>query len=215
MNNLRPLNDESVLLEEEQRISDNLTKALPLRANFAWTFFGNVVYAGCQWGMLSIISKLGSPEMVGKFALGLAIAGPIIIFADLALRSVQVVDVRQEYRFGDYIGLRLISTTVAFLVIVAVALSGSYSAETLWVVILIGIAKGFEAISDVIYGLLQQRERMDWIAQSMVVKGLLSLAMFAISFYLDSKFGLCHHRHGPYLGMYVDFSRHSFSNFYP
>ena len=184
MNNLRPLNAQSVLLEGERRISDNLIKALPLRVNFAWTFFANVVYAGCQWGMLSIISKLGSPDMVGKFALGLAIAGPIIIFADLSLRSVQVVDVRQEHRFGDYVGLRLISTVLAFLGIVGVALSGDYSAETLWIIILLGIAKGFEAISDVVYGLLQQRERMDWIAQSMVIKGLLSLAMFSISFYL-------------------------------
>ncbi len=45
---------------------------LSLRANFSWTFVGNVVYAGSQWGMLVVLAKLGTPEMVGQFSLGLA-----------------------------------------------------------------------------------------------------------------------------------------------
>lgn len=68
-----------------------------------WTFIGNVVYAGCQWGMLVVLTKLGSPEMVGQFALGLAITAPVFRFADLRLRNVQATDTRREYLFGDYL----------------------------------------------------------------------------------------------------------------
>jgi hypothetical protein len=50
---------------------------LSLRRNFAWTVLGNVTYAACQWGMLVALAKLGSPEMVGQFALGLAIGAPV------------------------------------------------------------------------------------------------------------------------------------------
>ena len=46
-----------------------------LRVTFAWTLAGNVVYAGCQWGMISILAKLGSAAGVGQFALGLATTG--------------------------------------------------------------------------------------------------------------------------------------------
>ena len=52
---------------------------LSLRANFSWTFMGRVVYVGCQWGMLTVLAKLGSPEMVGRFSLGLAVTAPIIL----------------------------------------------------------------------------------------------------------------------------------------
>jgi hypothetical protein len=31
---------------------------LSLRRNFSWTLAGNVVYAGCQWGMLVALAKL-------------------------------------------------------------------------------------------------------------------------------------------------------------
>jgi hypothetical protein len=43
---------------------------LSLRLNFSWTMVGNFVYAGCQWGMLMVLAKLGTPEIVGTFALG-------------------------------------------------------------------------------------------------------------------------------------------------
>ncbi|MGI8856820.1 MAG: lipopolysaccharide biosynthesis protein, partial [Thermomicrobiales bacterium] len=43
----------------------------------------------------------------------------------------------------------------------------------------LGLAKVFESISDVFYGLLQQHEQMDRIAKSMMVKGPLSLVALA------------------------------------
>ena len=67
--------------------------ALSLRANFSWTFVGNVVYAGCQWAMLVVLAKLGTPEMVGQFALGLAISGPVIMLANTGYRRLGAVPV--------------------------------------------------------------------------------------------------------------------------
>jgi len=157
---------------------------LSLRANFSWTFVGNVVYAGCQWGMLVVLAKLGSPEMVGQFALGLAITAPVIMFANLQLRAVQATDARREYLFGDYIGLRLITTALALLVIAGIVLVSGYRRETVLVILAVGIAKTFEAISDVFYGMLQQHERMDRIAKSMMMKGPLSLVALSVGVYL-------------------------------
>src|SRR5512143_2641504 len=71
-------------------------RLLSLRRNFSWTLAGNIVYAGCQWGVLVILAKLGTPEMVGQFALGLAVTAPVIIFANLALRGVQVTDANRQ-----------------------------------------------------------------------------------------------------------------------
>jgi O-antigen/teichoic acid export membrane protein len=156
---------------------------LSLKSNFVWTFVGNIVYAGCQWGILMILAKLGSPEMVGQFALGLAITAPIILFANLQIRAVQATDTRQEYSFADYLALRLFTTILALLVITGIILTLGNSLETTLTLFLIGLAKAFEAISDVFYGLLQQQERMDRIAISMIIKGLLSLAFLGLTLY--------------------------------
>jgi len=157
---------------------------LSLRTNFSWTLLGNIVYSGCQWGMLVILAKLGSPVMVGQFALGLAVTAPIIMFANLQLRAVQATDAKHEYLFGDYLGLRLIAIALALVVIMAVSFFSGYREDTMLVILVIGVAKAFESTSDIFFGLLQQHERMDRIAKSMMLKGFLSLLALGIGVYL-------------------------------
>jgi O-antigen/teichoic acid export membrane protein len=148
---------------------------LSLRRNFSWTLAGNVVYVGCQWGMLMVLAKLGSPAMVGRFALGLAVCAPVLMFTNFQLRAVQATDAKDEYRFRDYVGLRILGTAVALAVIAGIAALAGYSREAALVVLLVGVAKSVESLSDVIYGLLQKHERMDRIAISMMIKGIGSL----------------------------------------
>ncbi|MBX0330977.1 lipopolysaccharide biosynthesis protein [Oscillochloris sp. ZM17-4] len=155
-----------------------------LRANFSWTFVGNVVYAGCQWGMLVVLAKLSSPEKLGQFVLGLAVTAPVIMFSNLHLRVIQATDAKHEYVFGDYFGLRLIMTALALLVIAGVVLVSGYSGETALVILAVGVAKAVESISDIFFGLLQQHESMDRVAKSLMLKGPLSLAALAAGVYL-------------------------------
>lgn len=155
-------------------------RPLSLRHNFAWTFVGNGVYAGSQWGMLVLLAKLGSPEMVGQFTLGLAITAPVVMLTNLQLRVVQSTDASEQYRFGHYLALRLLATALALGVIIAIAFGGGYRSETAWVVVLMGLAKAIEAVSDICHGVLQQKEQLDRLSQSLMIKGLLSLLLLGI-----------------------------------
>lgn len=166
-----------------------LRQALPLRVNFTWTFFGNSIYALSQWAMLALLAKLGTPESVGQFALGLAVTAPIVIFASLSLRAVQATDARQTFEFGDYLALRLVTMLLAVALTIIVSFVG-YQGEIAWIIVGVGLAKSVEALSDVYYGLLQQHEQMDRIAKSLIIKGPLSLIGLATGFVLtDSVIG--------------------------
>src|SRR4051812_36814174 len=164
-------------------VATSRVAGLSLRANVSWAFVGNVVYAGCQWAMLVVLAHLGTTAMVGLFALGLSVTAPIFQLSNLNLRAVQATDVHREYLFGHYLGLRLVSTGVALLLLVVVTFLSGYGPNVAAVIFVVGLAKAFEAISDAIYGLLQQRERMDRIAKSMMLKGPASLAALAIAVY--------------------------------
>jgi O-antigen/teichoic acid export membrane protein len=155
-----------------------------LRKNFSWMLVGNVIYAASQWGILVLLAKLGTPEMVGQFALGLAVTAPIIMFANLQLRAVQVTDARREYAFTDYFGLRLVTTSLAYVVIVVVTLLSGYEGITAAVILLIGLSKSFEAVSDIFFGLLQQYERMDRIGKSVMIEGPVTLLVMALLMFL-------------------------------
>ena len=84
-----------------------------LRRNVAWTGLANAVYAGCQWAILVALAKAGSAEMVGQFALGLAVTAPVFMFANLQLRSLQATDAKEQYAFADYLGLRVLGVVIA------------------------------------------------------------------------------------------------------
>lgn len=160
-------------------------KNITLRRNFSWTFIGNLIYSGCQWGMLVVLAKLGNPEMVGTFTLGLAVTAPVMMFSNLQLRDIQTTDAKNHYLFNDYLGLRLITTGLALPIILWITLATGYKGETAIVIILIGFAKGLESISDVFYGLLQKHEKMDRMAISVMMKGSLSLLMLSIGTYIS------------------------------
>ncbi|HET6455895.1 MAG TPA: oligosaccharide flippase family protein [Armatimonadota bacterium] len=157
---------------------------LSLRCNFSWTVLGNIFYAGCQWGMMVVLAKLGSPEKVGRFALGFAVTAPVVMFANLHLRAVLATDAKKSHPFGDYLALRSATSGLAILVILGIAFMSKYAFETAMVILAIGAAKTLEAQSDIYYGLLQHHERMDRIAKSGVIKGSLSLAALAAAFYV-------------------------------
>jgi O-antigen/teichoic acid export membrane protein len=153
-----------------------------LRSNFKWTFTGNVVYAACQWGMLSVLAKAGNAAIVGQFALGLAIAAPVFMFSNLQLRAVQATDARSEYEFADYFTLRVLASLLGLGVVAALAWRLNYDATTRWVVLLVAASKAVESLSDVVAGLLQKHERLNQVAISLMVRGVLSLAAFGTTF---------------------------------
>lgn len=163
------------------------SKPLSLRANFAWTTAGDVVYSACQWGMLSLIAKLGSPEAVGQFSLALAVTAPVVMFTNLQLRELQATDAREEFGFKDFAQLRVLMTLLALALIYTSTRISGYSRESSLTVMAVGLAKAFEAVSDIIYGLLQKHERMDRIATSMMLKGLLSLVVLGVTLYLTRR----------------------------
>ena len=158
--------------------------AIPsLRANFSWTLVGNVVYSACQWGMISVLAKMGNAALVGQFALGLAITAPIFMLTNLQLRGVQATDARLEFAFSDYFTLRLLGSLAGLTAICLIALAGRYDRTTREVIFLVGLAKMTESMSDVIAGLLQKMERLDRVSISLMLKGAFSLLAFGATFW--------------------------------
>lgn len=152
---------------------------LSIGRNVSWTLIGNVVYAASQWGMLVVIARLGTPEQVGQFALGLAITAPIILLSNLQLRSVVASDARQDYSLAQYVALRTVLTILALVVIFALLLVSGYHGDTALVILAVAAAKAFESMSDICYGELQFGERMDLFARSLAARGGGSLVVMA------------------------------------
>lgn len=156
-----------------------------LRHNFSWTLTSNLIYAACQWGILVVLAKWMSLEDLGRFTLAVAITAPVYMFTNLNLRSVQATDARHEYRFGEYLAVRFLAILTALTIIAVIVMMRGYRAEIVGAVLLVSFAKAWESLSDLYYGQLQQHEQMERIAQSLILKGVLSLVLFATGLWLS------------------------------
>lgn len=129
--------------------------------------------------MVTVLAKLSSPEMVGQFALAFAVTAPIMLLSNMKLRAVQATDIREEFSFGSYLAMRLVTVPIALILSLAIVVL-RYDGALGLVIMLVAIAKGVESVSDILFGLLQRQERMNRIALSQIAKGTLALSAFAV-----------------------------------
>jgi O-antigen/teichoic acid export membrane protein len=162
-----------------------IDRTRPLGRNVAFSFIGNATFQFCQWAMLSVITKHGTPVLSGEFGLALAITSPVFFFSSLNLRAVQATDARESHKFGEYLGLRLAALAASMVVIAAIGLvmhqlparhgGAMMDDQSLAVLGWVTLFKLFDWVSDVIYGLELHHERMDLVSRSMILRGTLQL----------------------------------------
>lgn len=115
--------------------------------------------------------------MLGQYALGISIATPVLMLTQMNLRSVLVTDVQGDGHFRDYRQICLVS-----LVLTLVAIAGFSN----WIgsevsIFLVAVCLAIEYVCEIYHGLLQKHERMNRIALSLILRGILSVLLLAIA----------------------------------
>ncbi|EJW19093.1 oligosaccharide flippase family protein [Paenibacillus alvei] len=178
--------DHCIVQQTESRAGASLARL------FSWTLIGNVVYAACQWAMLVVLAKFGSPEDVGIFSLALALTAPVYLLTNFQLRGILATRTKpnkretdpgsrrklEELGTGTYVGFRIVSSCTALLISLLLAVCGGYSGQVCKAIVLVTCAKTIEAICDIVYGWWQQHEKMRWSATSLLLRGVFSFVVF-------------------------------------
>jgi O-antigen/teichoic acid export membrane protein len=151
-----------------------------LKINFCWTLLGNGIYAVSQWGVLIALAKLGNPEMLGTYILGVAICTPIFMLFNLKLAAIQVTDARNEHTYAQYVEIRFLTNLGALIVITIVLLASGYKLNTFLPVILVGIGQFALSIREIHLARIQKDEQMHLIAISNMVLALFGLGTFVL-----------------------------------
>jgi len=156
-----------------------------LRRNIIWTWLGQSVYLGCQLAILMVLAKLSTTVVVGQFSLALAITAPIVILSQMQFRQSLVTDTQNRHSYSDYFWCRVFLTIAALAVIICITFLYRFSSEMRLAILLTGLAKAFESLSDITHGSIQRHDRMDFIGISVIAKGILSLVLFSGLFWVS------------------------------
>lgn len=140
-----------------------------------WTVTGNVCFQLSQLLLLSAIAWFDGEAGVGRYGLALAVTAPVFMFASLQFRTLLAADTGGEFTFADYMTVRMLGTPVVFAVVAGAAFFTTPN-ETL-LVLVVGLSKAVESISDVCYGLFWRESKMNLIARSMILRSLIGVAL--------------------------------------
>src|SRR3984893_2853641 len=133
-------------------------------------FVGNRIYAGVKFATLMLLAKLVRPELVGQYALGLAIVYPVMMLTNMQLRALMTSCARQQTHFGGYLSLHLLTPSLALVIIFAITQILGYRWDLTAVVLMVGVAYAIETISDVYYARLQLHDKMVEISKSLIAR---------------------------------------------
>ncbi|SNZ21588.1 lipopolysaccharide biosynthesis protein [Cohaesibacter gelatinilyticus] len=156
---------------------------MTLKKNFIWMLLSQGVFSGLQWLLVILLARGGGAEHVGQYGLALALTTPVQIFFNLSLRTVYVTYRGEDHSFGTFWRLRLLSLIPATFLIIALAFIFGDGPQVRLVILLVAIAKMAEASSDMLYALPQRVNQMDKVGKSMMVRAIISTALFALLYW--------------------------------
>jgi len=124
------------------------------------------------------ITRINGIYVSGAFGFAFSI---VAIFSNIAYyggRNYQVTDIKGEFETGDYVKLRLGMSLIAALALVIFIAANNFNATTALLIIVLMGYRVLDAVSDVLYGVLQIHDRLHQAGKSNFIKSLLSIAGF-------------------------------------
>lgn len=152
-----------------------------LRIGMIWNSIGSLFYFGCQWLVTIFVVRLSdSYENAGYLSLAMSIANLFTPLALYRMRTYQVTDTGDEFSSGEYMGFRIETSAIAFTLCMIYTLFSCPSESIICIALYLGF-KFVEQIIDVMHGVEQKFNHLEYAGRSLLARGFITLVAFASS----------------------------------
>ncbi|MGI6217152.1 MAG: lipopolysaccharide biosynthesis protein [Coriobacteriales bacterium] len=153
---------------------------LDIKRNMLFNTIGSLTYQGCLWvtTVLVVILSDGYTDS-GILSFAMTVGNMFTAIGTYSMRTYQVSDVRNKYSQATYVGFRLLTLVIGLGILSVYSFLVCPDSQTFIAVIAFLIFKIDEGFCDVLYGVDQRGERMDYIGISQFIRGLLVVLAFS------------------------------------
>ncbi|WP_293887104.1 MULTISPECIES: lipopolysaccharide biosynthesis protein [unclassified Sphingobacterium] len=152
--------------------------AVSLKKNFGFALVGNLAYAASQYIILLIFIKLYSMDDVGQFVYAGAFTTPLMMALEMQLRNFYITDDESVLGFRDYISFRTFSSILGIFILILAA--WFLKPEYFIVIVIVTLIKSFESQLDLIYGIYQKQHKLNYVAYSRIIRGIVAVVVVTI-----------------------------------
>ncbi len=162
------------------------SKKLSVSQNALYNSVGTIFYCFCQWITSALLVVHLSPEDIavantGLLQLAISVTNIFFAISTYNMRTYQISDVKDKFSYGDYIGARFVTATIAMALCVIYVVILGYSLRTVLCIVFYMIFKLNETFSDVLHAIDQKNYRMDYVGISFIMRGVLMALAFALA----------------------------------
>lgn len=152
------------------------------KRNVSWNMLGSFLYAFASMILTMAVVQLVGDEQGGIFTFAFTAFGQqMFTVAYFGIRPFQITDVENRYSFGDYLGLRVVTSLAALAMGAGYIFIQGYTIQKAWVVFLMVFYKVIDGFADVYEAEFQRSGRLYLTGKSNTFRTLLSVGSFLIS----------------------------------
>lgn len=145
-----------------------------------WNSIGSLCYSGCQWLITVVAVRLSSTYgAAGLLAVAMSVSNIFSRVGLFRIRPYQVSDIHEKVPAGQYVGFRIVTIALGF-AITLIYMCFTCSRESFVATTLYLAFRAGDVFIDVLHGVDQQHQRMDYCGVSMIIRATLFLVAFII-----------------------------------
>ena len=157
-----------------------MNKDIQFRKNFIWNILGTGFNAFNSLFFMITVTRINGVDNAGIFSIAYATACIIFVIGTYAGRIYQVTEPDKSITDKEYIVNRLITAGGMNILVILFCLFRGYDLYKIIIFILLTLYKSLEAFSDVLYGVLQKNEKLEFVGKSLFFKALISVLVFVV-----------------------------------
>lgn len=155
-----------------------------VKVNILWNTFGTIFYCVAQWLITILVVRIDSFEASGQLSLAMTTSSSFSAISLFSMRNFQVSDVDEVYETRHYVGSRVITCVLAFVLCMGYSVISGFSLYQTGCVAFFMLIKVIEGVVDVLHGINQKYERYDIIGKSFIARGIATVGLFGAVLYI-------------------------------
>lgn len=154
------------------------------RSTYVWNTVSATVLAMQGPVIQAVVSRTNGQADLGVFSIAFSVATLMMYVGQYGIRRFQASDVKEQFSFEEYHGMRIITCIALMIASLAYCLYGrsfkGYSDTKFAVIFMVCMLKMIMAYSDVYHGNMQQKGRFDVAAKATAIRYSAELVIFCL-----------------------------------
>ncbi len=148
------------------------------KKNMIWNMFGSLTYVFTSMFFLIVSTRINTIDEAGILSIAFSLSSLLLCVANYATRTFHVTE--NKLKDKDFINHRFFSSAIMIIIALVYALLSNYDDFKFLVLMLFVGYKVLEAISEIIYAIMQKNDELHKVGKSLFIKGIMGIGVFTI-----------------------------------